>query len=103
MIAAKKQGQKGIISCFAFAPSGGMYACGSYSKSLGLYDERTGTSFAVMATPTGVTHARFSPDGWVHCLYCNKDSFTLQQSRVLRRAADQRDSGHVDEAILLMH
>ncbi|GES93892.1 telomerase Cajal body protein 1-like [Rhizophagus clarus] len=35
-----KEGQKGIISCLAFNPDrSGLYAAGSYSQTIGLYDE----------------------------------------------------------------
>ncbi|XP_053574288.1 telomerase Cajal body protein 1 [Bombina bombina] len=60
----KKQGQAGIISCIAFSPSQDIYACGSYSKSLGLYSLHEGVTLAVLQGHIGgVTHVVFSPDG----------------------------------------
>ncbi|XP_053319884.1 telomerase Cajal body protein 1 [Spea bombifrons] len=64
----KKQGQSGIISCIAFSPSEDIYACGSYSKSLGLYSLHEGVTLAVLqGHHGGVTHLAFSPDG--HCIF----------------------------------
>ncbi|KAM4678327.1 telomerase Cajal body protein 1 [Discoglossus pictus] len=60
----KKQGQTGIISCIAFSPSQDIYACGSYSKSLGLYSLHEGVTLAVLqGHHGGVTHVAFSADG----------------------------------------
>ncbi|XP_063786885.1 telomerase Cajal body protein 1 [Pseudophryne corroboree] len=64
----KKQGQPGIISCITFSPSQDIYACGSYSKCLGLYSYHEGVNLAVMhGRQGGVTHLLFSPDG--HCIF----------------------------------
>uniref|UniRef100_A0A8C5P9H5 Telomerase Cajal body protein 1 n=1 Tax=Leptobrachium leishanense TaxID=445787 RepID=A0A8C5P9H5_9ANUR len=64
----KKQGQSGIISCIAFSPSQDLYACGSYSKSIGLYSRHEGATLAVLqGHHGGVTHLVFSPSG--HCVY----------------------------------
>eukprot|EP00051_Salpingoeca_urceolata_P021358 m.333964 g.333964 ORF g.333964 m.333964 type:complete len:436 (-) comp19782_c0_seq6:29-1336(-) len=64
LLCANKQGQKGIISCLAVSPdASGVYACGSYSKTVGLYDERGGTNYAVLGCRSGVTHLKFSPEG----------------------------------------
>ncbi|CAH2272664.1 telomerase Cajal body 1 [Pelobates cultripes] len=64
----KKQGQSGIISCIAFSPCQDIYACGSYSKSLGLYSRHEGVTLAVLqGHHGGVTHLVFSSDG--HCVY----------------------------------
>ncbi|KAI8371379.1 WD40-repeat-containing domain protein [Radiomyces spectabilis] len=60
-----KQGQKGIISCLDFSPDyGGLYACGSYSQSIGIYDE-TNNELCLKLTGMqgGVTQVKFSPDG----------------------------------------
>ncbi|XP_071964973.1 telomerase Cajal body protein 1-like [Antedon mediterranea] len=57
-------GQSGIISCFAMDEIGGLYAAGSYSKSIGVYCEETGTQFCVLEGHVGgVTQLMFSPDG----------------------------------------
>ncbi|CAI9611108.1 unnamed protein product [Staurois parvus] len=64
----KKQGQPGIISCIAFSPSQDVYACGSYSKCLGLYSYEEGISLSVLhGQHGGVTHLLFSPDG--NCIF----------------------------------
>ncbi|XP_033637703.1 telomerase Cajal body protein 1-like [Asterias rubens] len=56
-------GQTGIISCFAMSPDG-CYAAGSYTKSIGLYDERNGSLLCMVEGQVGgVTHLIFSPDG----------------------------------------
>ncbi|KAK5616948.1 hypothetical protein CRENBAI_012355 [Crenichthys baileyi] len=61
----KKQGQRGIISCFAFSPCQSVYACGSYSRCAGLYSCQDGTLLALLPTRHhgGLTHLLFSPDG----------------------------------------
>ncbi|KAM5171413.1 LOW QUALITY PROTEIN: telomerase Cajal body protein 1 [Mantella aurantiaca] len=60
----KKQGQPGIISCMAFSPCGDIYACGSYSRCVGLYSYEEGISLSLLHGPHGgVTHLLFSPDG----------------------------------------
>ncbi|MEQ2187669.1 Telomerase Cajal body protein 1 [Goodea atripinnis] len=61
----KKQGQSGIISCFAFSPCQSVYACGSYSRCAGLYSCQDGTLLALLPTRHhgGLTHLLFSPDG----------------------------------------
>ncbi|XP_051995455.1 telomerase Cajal body protein 1 [Xyrauchen texanus] len=61
----KKQGQTGIISCIAFSPCQSMYACGSYSRSVGLYSCEDGSVLALLPTRHhgGLTHLLFSPDG----------------------------------------
>ncbi|KAM4749229.1 LOW QUALITY PROTEIN: telomerase Cajal body protein 1 [Rhinophrynus dorsalis] len=64
----KKQGQSGIISCIAFSPTQDVYACGSYSKSVGLYSRHEGVTLAVLqGHHGGVTHLVFSSDG--HCVF----------------------------------
>ncbi|XP_048221852.1 telomerase Cajal body protein 1 isoform X2 [Perognathus longimembris pacificus] len=61
---AKKQGQSGIISCIAFSPAQPLYACGSYSCSLGLYAREDGTRLALFrGHQGGITHLCFHPDG----------------------------------------
>ncbi|CDH57186.1 telomerase cajal body protein 1-like [Lichtheimia corymbifera JMRC:FSU:9682] len=58
-----KQGQKGIISCLDFSVDG-LYAAGSYSQSVGIYDE-TNNELCLKLTGIqgGVTQVRFTPDG----------------------------------------
>ncbi|CAG8512173.1 15438_t:CDS:10 [Dentiscutata erythropus] len=64
-----KEGQKGVISYLAFNPDrSGLYAAGSYSQSIGLYDERNNELlFLLRGTLNepigGVTQVQFSPDG----------------------------------------
>lgn len=62
---AQKQGQTGIISCIAVNPADpGMYAAGSYSKTIGLYDEKSGgPEILALGHKGGVTHIKFSNDG----------------------------------------
>uniref|UniRef100_A0A8P0NI36 Telomerase Cajal body protein 1 n=2 Tax=Canis lupus familiaris TaxID=9615 RepID=A0A8P0NI36_CANLF len=61
---AKKQGQSGIISCIAFSPAQPLYACGSYSRSLGLYACDDGSPLALLGGHQGgITHLCFHPDG----------------------------------------
>ncbi|XP_069623533.1 telomerase Cajal body protein 1 [Ranitomeya imitator] len=60
----KKLGQPGIISCVAFSPAQDIYACGSYSRCVGLYSYQEGVTLAVLHGPAGgVTHLLFSADG----------------------------------------
>jgi len=61
----KKEGQNGIISSIAFSPDhSGMYALGSYSKSVGVYSDSDGElMFLLQGQQGGVTHVMFSPDG----------------------------------------
>ncbi|XP_077554232.1 telomerase Cajal body protein 1 homolog [Haemaphysalis longicornis] len=59
----KRMGQPGIISCFAFSPEG-LYAAGSYCKTVAVYDKSDGTmQFILAGHHGGVTHLAFSPDG----------------------------------------
>ncbi|XP_066538135.1 telomerase Cajal body protein 1 isoform X2 [Hoplias malabaricus] len=62
----KKQGQSGIISCLAFSPSQSVYACGSYSRTVGLYSCVDGSLLALLPQRHhgGVTHLLFSHDGY---------------------------------------
>ncbi|KAL0970222.1 hypothetical protein UPYG_G00238940 [Umbra pygmaea] len=59
------QGQSGIISCMAFSPCQSVYACGSYSRTAGLYSSQDGSLLALLPPRHngGVTHLFFSPDG----------------------------------------
>ncbi|XP_064796478.1 telomerase Cajal body protein 1-like [Oncorhynchus masou masou] len=63
------QGQSGIISCMAFSPCQSVYACGSYSRTAGLYSCQDGSQLALLPPRHhgGITHLAFSPDG--HYLY----------------------------------
>uniref|UniRef100_A0A6Q2XDV9 Telomerase Cajal body protein 1 n=1 Tax=Esox lucius TaxID=8010 RepID=A0A6Q2XDV9_ESOLU len=58
-------GQTGIISCMAFSPCQSVYACGSYSRTAGLYSCQDGSLLALLPPRHhgGVTHLAFSPDG----------------------------------------
>ncbi|GIY32614.1 telomerase Cajal body protein 1 [Caerostris extrusa] len=62
---AKKSGQIGIISCFAFTPQNrSISAIGSYGKSIGIYSEPHGElEFLLKGQRGGVTQLQFSPDG----------------------------------------
>ncbi|XP_019616447.1 PREDICTED: telomerase Cajal body protein 1-like [Branchiostoma belcheri] len=64
-----KTGQGGIISCIDVSPENSdIYACGSYSKSVGVYTEPKGKLlFLLQGQQGGVTQVMFSPDG--HRLY----------------------------------
>lgn len=66
---SKKQSQFGIISCIAISPeNSGLYACGSFSKSVGIYGEPKGNLLSLVeGHQGGVTHLVFSQDG--HRLY----------------------------------
>lgn len=60
-----KKGQKGIISCLDFCPDySGLYAAGSYSQSIGIYDE-TNNELCLKLTgfEGGATQVKFSKDG----------------------------------------
>lgn len=58
-----KKGQKGIISCIDFSTDG-LYAAGSYSQSIGIYDE-TNNELCLKLTgfEGGATQVQFSRDG----------------------------------------
>ncbi|CAG8638688.1 10597_t:CDS:10, partial [Cetraspora pellucida] len=64
-----KEGQKGVISCLAFNPDrSSLYAAGSYSQSIGLYDEYNNELlFLLRGTLNepigGITQVQFSPSG----------------------------------------
>ena len=60
-----RDGQRGIISCFAFAPDySGLYAAGSYSGTTGLYTEGSPGLIVQLGEHTGgVTQVSFSYDG----------------------------------------
>jgi WD40 repeat protein len=60
-----REGQRGIISCFAFAPDySGLYAAGSFSGTIGLYTEASDALIAELRGHTGgVTQLAFSHDG----------------------------------------
>lgn len=98
-----KEGQKGIISTIAFCPDGsGLWAAGSYSRTIGLYDERQEGVLFLLADgnvdidrvrfaerpgrtkPTryregmgGVTQISFSPDGLYLFSASRKDNLML--------------------------
>jgi telomerase Cajal body protein 1 len=61
---SRQGGQGGIVSSFAFVPvADGLFACGSYAGTVGLYDGATGQSWATMRVGGGVTQLAFSQDG----------------------------------------
>lgn len=62
---AKKRGQSGIISCFAFTPSNkNISVAGSYQKTIGIYSEPSGQLECVLeGQKNGITQLQFSPDG----------------------------------------
>ncbi|CAF0876145.1 unnamed protein product [Adineta ricciae] len=57
--------QSGIISCLSFnSQIPGMYAAGSYAKTIGIYGDMNGELIAVLHGHTGgITHIQFSADG----------------------------------------
>ncbi|CAO3643036.1 unnamed protein product [Mucor hiemalis] len=60
-----KKGQKGIISCLDFCPDySGLYAAGSYSQSIGIYDESNHElCLKLTGFSGGTTQVKFSKDG----------------------------------------
>ncbi|KAI9260309.1 WD40-repeat-containing domain protein [Helicostylum pulchrum] len=60
-----KKGQKGIISCIDFCPDySGLYAAGSYSQSIGIYDEvNNELCLKLTGFDGGATQVKFSKDG----------------------------------------
>ncbi|EDV21331.1 uncharacterized protein TRIADDRAFT_60247 [Trichoplax adhaerens] len=60
-----KEGQSGIISCIAMNPyHTNLYAVGSYSRSVGIYEEPSGyLCFQLKGHHGGITHLQFSLDG----------------------------------------
>ncbi|KAL3895245.1 MAG: hypothetical protein SGCHY_004816 [Lobulomycetales sp.] len=60
----KGGGQSGIISCLEFNPDhSGLFACGSFSGSVGLYDQSSPSLIASLTSLGGVVQTTFSPDG----------------------------------------
>ncbi|GFW96105.1 telomerase Cajal body protein 1 [Trichonephila clavipes] len=62
---AKKSGQSGIISCFAFTSQNrSISAVGSYQKTIGIYSEPDGELECLLeGQKGGLTQLQFSPDG----------------------------------------
>lgn len=61
-----KDGQKGILSSISFNPDySGIYAVGSYKRSLGVYDYRNDECLLLKRNVEGggITQTTFSPDG----------------------------------------
>lgn len=60
-----KEGQAGIISCFAFTPSNNhLFAVGSYCRTVGIYSvQEMDLLFLLSGQLGGVTHMMFSSDG----------------------------------------
>jgi WD40 repeat protein len=58
-------GQRGIISCMHFNPDkSGLFAAGSYSRNVGLYDTGTGKLlYNMQGQKGGVTQVQWSPEG----------------------------------------
>ncbi|XP_074598889.1 telomerase Cajal body protein 1 homolog [Brevipalpus obovatus] len=62
---ANKSGQHGIISSIAVNPrKSSVYALGSYTKQIGLYEEPNGDPICILlGQKGGITQLMFSPDG----------------------------------------
>jgi telomerase Cajal body protein 1 len=86
--------QKSLISSISFNPLIiGMYAAGSYDKSIGLYDERTDKILNVLnGHKGGVTQIQFSISGWylfsggrkddeIHCWDLRNQSILFSMKR----------------------
>ncbi|RKO91204.1 WD40-repeat-containing domain protein, partial [Blyttiomyces helicus] len=61
-----REGQKGLVSAITFNPDrSGMYAVGTFSGSVGLYDEKNNELLYLLTDlkMKGVTQIEFSPDG----------------------------------------
>eukprot|EP01112_Ceratiomyxa_fruticulosa_P012170 TRINITY_DN3359_c0_g2_i1.p1 TRINITY_DN3359_c0_g2~~TRINITY_DN3359_c0_g2_i1.p1 ORF type:complete len:528 (-),score=118.66 TRINITY_DN3359_c0_g2_i1:48-1589(-) len=61
-------GQLGIISSISFSPDySGMFACGCYNKTVGLYDSKNNNTIAILSdaqsTMGGVTQVHWGKDG----------------------------------------
>ncbi|ORY89558.1 WD40-repeat-containing domain protein [Syncephalastrum racemosum] len=84
-----REGQKGIISCIDFSPDyAGIYAAGSYSQSVGLYDEASNRLLLKLSgIEGGVTQVRFSLDGSL--------LFTASRSSNVIRCWDIRETGNI--------
>ncbi|CAO3632134.1 unnamed protein product [Cunninghamella blakesleeana] len=85
-----RKGQKGIISCIDFNQDrSGMYAAGSYSQSIGIYDERNHQLCLklIEMQGNGVTQVKFSLDG-------NYLFSTSRQSNVIE-CWDIRNTGNI--------
>lgn len=54
-----------------------MYACGSFAKSVGVYDDRTGQAWALLDLESGVTQTQFSPDGSLLYTACRQSDAIL--------------------------
>jgi WD40 repeat protein len=58
-----RKGQKGIISCIDFSTDG-LYAAGSYSQSIGIYDQHNNElCLKLTGFEGGATQVQFSKDG----------------------------------------
>ncbi|CAG8528873.1 7927_t:CDS:10 [Funneliformis mosseae] len=88
-----KEGQKGIISCLSFNPDrSGLYAAGSYSQTIGLYDESNNELCCVLQGTKkeligDVTQVQFSRDGKYLFSASRKDDFI--------RCWDIRNTGEI--------
>ncbi|XP_064638725.1 telomerase Cajal body protein 1-like [Lineus longissimus] len=56
--------QRGILSCIAVSPDDGLYAVGSYAKTVSIYCAVSGEMMCLLdGHAGGITHIKFSPDG----------------------------------------
>ncbi|KAI9103286.1 WD40-repeat-containing domain protein [Phlyctochytrium arcticum] len=61
-----RKGQKGLVSAIAFNPDrSGMYALGTFARSVGLYDELNNDLLHLLhlTDGAGITQTQFTPDG----------------------------------------
>lgn len=66
----------GFVSCIAFAPdNSGIFACGSYEKSVGIYTEDNVDLVLKLETSGGVTDIKFSRSGQYVYAGCRKDEW----------------------------
>ncbi|KAI8060117.1 WD40-repeat-containing domain protein [Gongronella butleri] len=85
-----RRGLKGLVSCIDFNPDkSGLYAAGSYSQAIGLFDERNHEMCAkyTIDKGSGVTQVAFSRDGTQ--LFC-----ASRQANVIQ-CWDVRQSGNL--------
>ncbi|CAB4431407.1 unnamed protein product [Rhizophagus irregularis] len=88
-----KEGQKGIISCLAFNPDrSGLYAAGSYSQTIGLYDESNNEMCSILQGTENesigdIIQVQFSRDGKYLFSSSRKDNYI--------RCWDIRNTGNI--------
>ncbi|EJU00600.1 WD40 repeat-like protein [Dacryopinax primogenitus] len=77
-----KEGQRGLISALAFSPSG-LLACGSFSRTVGLYDPQDPRSTQGMVdVPGGVTQLSCSPQGTLIAMFRGEEDMWAWDSRM---------------------